>query len=212
VIHTVGPFWSGGQRHEAETLTNCHRESIRIADELQLASIAFPAISTGAYRYPVEQAAQVAVSSAAGALEETAHLREVRFVLFDGERWSVMQKLRGCWTSRQCEQGVRCCLSEKQFPRWPRGLLGMTKVNALSARLKSCVRTVPSYGTRLLLSTLPRTPLRSVLANCASTPSGFFFVSHTPPPKIKLSSHADSEVVPCYKALQGRLFQRPVKA
>jgi len=83
VIHTVGPFWSGGQRDEPETLASCHRESIRIADELQLASIAFPAISTGAYRYPVEQAAQVAVSSAAGALEKAAHLCEVRFVLFD---------------------------------------------------------------------------------------------------------------------------------
>ncbi len=83
VIHTVGPFWNGGNRGEAETLASCHRESIRIADELQLTSIAFPAISTGAYRYPVEQAAQVAVSSAAAALEEAAHLREVRFVLFD---------------------------------------------------------------------------------------------------------------------------------
>ncbi|HUI84152.1 MAG TPA: O-acetyl-ADP-ribose deacetylase [Candidatus Binatia bacterium] len=83
VIHTVGPFWSGGGHSEAETLARCHRESIRIADELQLASIAFPAISTGAYRYPVDQAAQVAVSSAAGALEKAAHVREVRFVLFD---------------------------------------------------------------------------------------------------------------------------------
>ncbi|MGA2905533.1 MAG: O-acetyl-ADP-ribose deacetylase [Candidatus Korobacteraceae bacterium] len=83
VIHTVGPFWSGGQRNEPETLASCHRESIRIAEELQLASIAFPAISTGAYRYPVEQAAQVAISSAADALEKAAYLREVRFVLFD---------------------------------------------------------------------------------------------------------------------------------
>ncbi len=83
VIHTVGPFWSGGQQKEPETLASCHRESIRIADELELASIVFPAISTGAYRYPVEQAAQVAVSSAADALEKTKHLREVRFVLFD---------------------------------------------------------------------------------------------------------------------------------
>ena len=83
VIHTVGPFWSGGNRDEAETLASCHRESIRIADELQLASIAFPAISTGAYRYPVEAAADVAVASAASALEKAAHVREVRFVLFD---------------------------------------------------------------------------------------------------------------------------------
>jgi len=83
VIHTVGPFWNGGNHGEAETLASCHRESIRIADELQLASIAFPAISTGAYRYPVEQAAGVAVTSAAAALEQATHLREVRFVLFD---------------------------------------------------------------------------------------------------------------------------------
>jgi O-acetyl-ADP-ribose deacetylase len=83
VIHTVGPFWSGGKRGEAETLANCHRESIRIADELQLASIAFPAISTGAYGYPVDQAAQIAVSSSAKALQEATHVREVRFVLFN---------------------------------------------------------------------------------------------------------------------------------
>ena len=85
VIHTVGPFWSGGNRGEAETLANCHRESIRTADELRLASIAFPAISTGAYRYPVEQAAEVAVSSAADALKKSEHVREVRFVLFDSQ-------------------------------------------------------------------------------------------------------------------------------
>jgi len=83
VIHTVGPFWSGGNRDEAETLASCHRESIRIADELQLTSIVFPAISTGAYRYPVEEAAQVAVTSAAEAMAKAAHVREVRFVLFD---------------------------------------------------------------------------------------------------------------------------------
>jgi O-acetyl-ADP-ribose deacetylase len=83
VIHTVGPFWSGGNHNEAETLASCHHESIRIGDELQLASIAFPAISTGAYRYPVAQAAQVAVTSAAETLAKAKHVREVRFVLFD---------------------------------------------------------------------------------------------------------------------------------
>ena len=85
VIHTVGPFWNGGNKGEAETLASCHHESIRIADELQLASIAFPAISTGAYRYPVDQASQVAITSAAEALQKAAHVREVRFVLFDSE-------------------------------------------------------------------------------------------------------------------------------
>lgn len=84
VIHTVGPVWSGGQHHEAKALASCHTESIRVADGLHLASIAFPAISTGVYGYPVELASQVAIASAAEALEYSAHVREVKFVLFDG--------------------------------------------------------------------------------------------------------------------------------
>src|SRR5271169_2117968 len=83
VIHTVGPIWSGGNQREAEVLASCHAESIRLADELQLHTIAFPAISTGIYGYPVELAAQVAVASAADALQHAAQLREARFVLFD---------------------------------------------------------------------------------------------------------------------------------
>ncbi|HXY08233.1 MAG TPA: O-acetyl-ADP-ribose deacetylase [Terriglobales bacterium] len=83
VIHTVGPIYSGGQRGEAETLASCHRESIRLADEHALDSLAFPAISTGAYGYPVADAARVAVSAVAEALQATTHLTRVRFVLFD---------------------------------------------------------------------------------------------------------------------------------
>jgi O-acetyl-ADP-ribose deacetylase (regulator of RNase III) len=83
VIHTVGPVWSGGDDNEPETLANCHTESIRVADELELQSLSFPAISTGVYGYPVSLAAKVAVSSAAEALRTTSHVREVRFVLFD---------------------------------------------------------------------------------------------------------------------------------
>lgn len=83
IIHTVGPYWNGGNRGEAETLASCHRESIRVADGLKLTSISFPAISTGVYRYPIDQAAQVAVSSAADALAKASYVREVRFVLFD---------------------------------------------------------------------------------------------------------------------------------
>src|SRR5664279_5084792 len=73
VIHTVGPIWSGGHQREAETLTSCHEESIRRADELQLQTIAFPAISTGVYGYPLDQAAEIAVASAARALEQATH-------------------------------------------------------------------------------------------------------------------------------------------
>jgi O-acetyl-ADP-ribose deacetylase (regulator of RNase III) len=88
VIHTVGPFWNGGTKGEADALASCHRESIRIADELELMSIAFPAISTGAYRYPVEQASHIAITIAAEALEKATHVREVRFVLFDSETFT----------------------------------------------------------------------------------------------------------------------------
>ena len=83
VIHTVGPVWSGGNRNEPQTLASCYTESLRVADELGLRTIAFPAISTGIYGYPVELAAQVAVASAADALTHATHLREVKFVLFD---------------------------------------------------------------------------------------------------------------------------------
>ncbi len=83
VIHTVGPVWSGGERGEPETLASCHRESIRVADQLELASLAFPAISTGIFGYPLELAATVALTSVRQALQSTQHLREVRFVLYD---------------------------------------------------------------------------------------------------------------------------------
>jgi len=83
VIHTVGPVWSGGHENEPETLASCHAESIRVADELQLHTIAFPAISTGIYGYPVELASHVAVASAARALQRASHVREVKFVLFE---------------------------------------------------------------------------------------------------------------------------------
>lgn len=83
VIHTVGPIYRGGERGEAETLASCHRESVRVADEHGLASLAFPAISTGAYGYPVTDAAPIAISATIEALATTRHVTKCRFVLFD---------------------------------------------------------------------------------------------------------------------------------
>ena len=83
VIHTVGPIYHGGNHHEAETLASCHRESIRVADEHQLKSLAFPAISTGAYGYPVAEAAPIAISAALEALASAKQVTCCRFVLFD---------------------------------------------------------------------------------------------------------------------------------
>ena len=83
VVHTVGPIYRGGEMGEAATLASCYQESIRVADEHGIESLAFPSISTGAYGYPVTEAAEVAVSAAIEALSTAKHVSKVRFVLFD---------------------------------------------------------------------------------------------------------------------------------
>lgn len=83
IIHTVGPVYRRGEGGEAETLASCYRESIRIAEDHEIRTLAFPSISTGAFRYPVHEAAQVAVSATIKALASTAHVTHARFVLFD---------------------------------------------------------------------------------------------------------------------------------
>jgi O-acetyl-ADP-ribose deacetylase (regulator of RNase III) len=82
VIHTVGPIYQIGNRDEAEALARCHRECIVLADKHALASLAFPAISTGAFGYPVNEAAEIAVRTVAEVLPSSKHVQKVRFVLF----------------------------------------------------------------------------------------------------------------------------------
>lgn len=82
VIHTVGPVWRGGGRGEAETLGRAYRESLRVAEAHGLKTVAFPSISTGAYGYPLEEAARVALKTVATRLAAGSSLEEVRFVLF----------------------------------------------------------------------------------------------------------------------------------
>ena len=82
VVHAVGPFWNGGDAGEAELLASAHRRSIEVADGLGCASVAFPAISTGIYGYPVDRAARVALPAAMAAAEASEHVRRVVFVLF----------------------------------------------------------------------------------------------------------------------------------
>jgi O-acetyl-ADP-ribose deacetylase (regulator of RNase III) len=77
VIHTVGPVWHGGTQNEAKLLASCYRESLALAAAQQLASIAFPCISTGIYGYPPEQATKVAIAAVRDFLRTPCSLREV---------------------------------------------------------------------------------------------------------------------------------------
>lgn len=97
VIHTVGPVWRGGESGEPRLLASCYRNCLRIAAERSLRSIAFPSISTGAYGYPVELAAPVALGEAASFLAGGARLPDcIRFVLFDAGTYAVYERvLRG---------------------------------------------------------------------------------------------------------------------
>lgn len=89
VIHTVGPVWYGGDANEPETLASCYRESLRLANELECASISFPSISTGAFGYPVHDAAQVALRAVVETLQQPQPVTLVRFVLFDSHTHSA---------------------------------------------------------------------------------------------------------------------------
>jgi O-acetyl-ADP-ribose deacetylase len=88
VIHTVGPIWQGGQAGEPVLLASCYRNSIALALEHNCESIAFPAISTGVYRYPIEAATQIAVSTVRDALNGGADI-DVTFVCFDAKTLAV---------------------------------------------------------------------------------------------------------------------------
>jgi O-acetyl-ADP-ribose deacetylase len=83
VIHTVGPLYRGGRQHEADTLASCYRESIQIADDHGIQSMSFPSISTGAFGYPIQEAAEIAVRIIVEALPNCIHVERIRFVLFD---------------------------------------------------------------------------------------------------------------------------------
>jgi O-acetyl-ADP-ribose deacetylase (regulator of RNase III) len=83
VLHAVGPVWHGGEAGEAELLASCHRRAVELAAELGATSVAFPAISTGAYGYPVELAAPVAIGATRRALGEHPEVERARFVFRD---------------------------------------------------------------------------------------------------------------------------------
>src|SRR5215472_17616543 len=81
VIHTVGPIWRGGKHDEARTLANCYRNSLRLAVENEIRTIGFPAISCGAYGYPIHEAAQIALTTTREFLAMTDEIQKVIFVV-----------------------------------------------------------------------------------------------------------------------------------
>jgi O-acetyl-ADP-ribose deacetylase len=92
VIHTVGPVWHGGNRNEEQLLASCYLNSLKLAEENHLQSIAFPNISTGVYGFPKEQAAEIAINTVKEFVQNVSSLKEVYFVAFDSENYSLYHK------------------------------------------------------------------------------------------------------------------------
>ncbi|MGF1488787.1 MAG: O-acetyl-ADP-ribose deacetylase [Prochloraceae cyanobacterium] len=92
VIHTVGPVWRGGNQGEDYLLANCYRRSLEIATENKISSIAFPAISTGVYQYPIELATNIAITEVKKYLEGENTIEKVVFVCFSAKIYDCYQK------------------------------------------------------------------------------------------------------------------------
>jgi O-acetyl-ADP-ribose deacetylase (regulator of RNase III) len=92
VLHAVGPVWQGGDRGEDELLASCHRRALALAEELGCATVAFPAISTGVYRFPVDRAASIALRTTAAELERRPAIGRVTFVLFAPDHLAAFER------------------------------------------------------------------------------------------------------------------------
>lgn len=93
VIHTVGPIWRGGNNGEPEKLASCYRKSMEVAVANGVQTIAFPAISTGVYGYPLEEAAQITVSQVVECLNEMPSIKNVTFVLFGAKNYDIYKAI-----------------------------------------------------------------------------------------------------------------------
>jgi len=93
VIHTVGPVWHGGKDDEARTLANCYRNSLKLAVENEIRTIGFPAISCGAYGYPVEEATHIAFKTTREFLAVSDEIEKVIFVVWDEDVYDAYRRL-----------------------------------------------------------------------------------------------------------------------
>jgi len=92
VIHTVGPVWHGVSKYKPELLASAYHESLKLAEELDIRSISFPSISTGAYRYPLDQAARIAIKTVVEfANNEAESVNQIVFVLFDDRTYGAYE-------------------------------------------------------------------------------------------------------------------------
>ncbi len=91
VIHTVGPVYHGGKRGEAELLANAYRSSLKLASEKGISTIAFPSLSTGAYGYPMDEAAGIALKTVIDYLKGHPEIVLVRFVLFNADAYGAYE-------------------------------------------------------------------------------------------------------------------------
>jgi len=95
VIHTVGPVWSGGNKNETILLANAYQNSLRLAVQHGIKTIAFPNISTGIYHFPKQSAAEIAVAETRKFISAVTTLEEIIFICFDEENYSIYKKLLG---------------------------------------------------------------------------------------------------------------------
>jgi len=93
VIHTVGPVWRGGKHDEARTLANCYRNSLQLAVENEIRTIGFPAISCGAYGYPIEEAAHIAFKTTHEFLAVSDETQKVIFVVWDEDVYTAYRQI-----------------------------------------------------------------------------------------------------------------------
>jgi len=93
VIHTVGPVWNGGEKGEPALLKNCYVNSLKLAEENELKTIAFPNISTGIYKYPKVGAAEIAIQTVKEYLNQTDKIDQVVFICFDDENYTIYNQI-----------------------------------------------------------------------------------------------------------------------
>lgn len=93
IIHTPGPVYRGGKNNEAETLKNSYINSLMLAKEANLSSIAFPAISTGVYGYPKEEAAKIAIDTVIDFMKNENYMIKAIFILFDDDSYEIYKKI-----------------------------------------------------------------------------------------------------------------------